>query len=422
MAQMQSGAQTQSGRRFGYSSRPGRSLAMLVGILRLDAGDGDVAALRQAIANSRIDWDGVVMLAQRQLLAPALWPALLSKNLAAPMPPALRTYLAGRGAGQGQNVMLALADMHRDNAARNERIRAQVLAAIGLLNAAGIEPAALKGTRILLVGDPDLRSLRCLRDIDLVIAPGDWQGACAALRAGGYRDRGVAPHALSFTPAGEGVEIDLHRRPLSLHAPAYLPVYLSQEGFWPHTIAMELPGLRCRHLPASESLVHAILHTEVADLNFAAGDWALRYLYETAVLSRQPAPRLDWSVMENLADSGLRLALRAHLHAAWRLFGARLPSEFAADWRSRRHFLRCLANARHPRTLRRVNILVHKLRQAMAPWYLRRKGFYDEEADSGPGLWRARARALAGLMRLHARRLPKLLFGADDDGLPPPRV
>jgi hypothetical protein len=119
------------------------------------------------------------------------------------------------------------------------------------------------------------------------------------------------------------------------------------------------------------------------------------------------------------------LPLRAHLYAANALFDARLPDGFARPWRLARHFLRCRANARHPRSIRRVNILVHKLRQAMAPWYLSRKGFYElPEADGNTraSLWGARARALASLVAHHGRRLPKLLFGGEDSGLPPPRV
>jgi hypothetical protein len=236
---------------------------------------------------------------------------------------------------------------------------------------------------------------------------------------------GTASHAASFVQAGDNVEIDLHRRPLSLHGPADLPAYLTEEGFWWHTIPLDLPGLRCRQLPASESLIHSILHTEVADLNFAAGDWPLRYLYETAVLTRDPTIRLDWSLLTELTGDDLGLPIRAHLHAASRLFGATLPDGFARSWRLGRHFQRCRANARHPQSIRRVNILVHKLWQAMSPWYLRRKGFYEStggDRSAGTGLWRARGRALADLARRYGRRLPRLLFGADDNGVPPPRV
>jgi hypothetical protein len=416
-----------AGRRRRGVRRPLHPLNALRAILRLDASEADVAAIGQAMGEGLIDWDALAALAMQHLLAPAIWPALARKRLATPMPQAMRQFLSARAeaSGKGRNFLLALEDMYLANAARNGRIRAQALNAIAALNAVGIEPAALKGTRLLLGGVSPFRHVRCLRDIDLVVPAGGWAKACAALRGAGYRDGSIASHAAAFILAGDGVEIDLHRRPLSLHAPADLPAYLTEDGFWDRAIPIDLPVFRCRQLPAGESLVQSILHTEVADLNFAAGDWALRYLYETAVITRDPTIRLDWSAVNDLAGDELGLPLRAHLHAANVLFDGGLPDGFTRSWRLRRHFLRCRTNARHPRSIRRVNILVHKLRQAMSPWYLRRKGFYDRlEGDrrARAGLWRARARALAVLLHRHGRRLPRLLFGDDDSGVPPPRV
>ncbi len=411
-------------RRNGRRDHP---LDTLCAILRLGASAADLATLRQAMEQGFIDWEETAALASQHLLLPAIWPALVEKKLARPMPAELRLYLSERAEkqGQGRNVLLALEDMYLANAARNAQIRIEALNAIAALNGAGIEPAALKGTRLLLNGDSPFRRGRLLRDIDLVIAAGDWQRAGAALREAGYREAGTADHAASFIAAGATVEIDLHRRPLSLHAPADLPGYLTEGGFWGRTIAIDLPAHQCRQLPPGESLVHSILHTEVADLNFAAGDWPLRYLYETAVTTRDPTIRLDWSVVNDLADNHLSLPLRAHLYAANRLFDGALGDGFAGSRRLSRHFGRCRANARHPRSIRRLGILVHKLRQAIAPWYLARKGFLAADAGAArapSGLWRARRRALADLLGRHGRRLPKLLFGADEDSVPPPRV
>src|SRR4029077_14426695 len=170
-----------------------------------------------------------------------------------------------------------------------------------------------------------------------------------------------------------------------------------------------------------ESLVHSILHTEVADLNFAAGDWALRYLYETAVITRDPAIGLDWSLLDALGYDDLGRPLRAHLHAANALFDGRFPAYLPRAWPLRRCFLCCRPNGLHTPAIRRVNILVHKLRQAMAPWYLSRKGFYHRP-ETGVGLWRARAQVLGSLLVSHVLRLPRLLCGGEDSGLPPPRV
>jgi hypothetical protein len=400
-------------------------LDALAQILHVAPSAEETERLARAVKERRIDWDATLRLAHQHLLAPALWPAMVERNLAMPPPAGLRGFLRQRAAAEGgRHYLLALEDDHRANAGRNDAIRRQALNVIATLNAAGIEPAVLKGTRIILAGDAMFAAAfgagRVLRDIDLVIAPAQWAKACQALNDAGYSQTGEASHAVAFSHPEGAVELDLHRQPIALHRPLPLPGYLQAEGFWRHTEALALPALRCRQLPAGKSLVHAILHTEVADLNFAAGDWPLRYLYETAFITRRSAAPLDWSPLRGLESRELQAALDAHLHAAHRLFGARLPPGFSGSASMRRHYWRCAMNARHPRSFRRANILLHKLRQAMTPWYLARKGFYRPSA--GEGLPAARLRALGALSRRHLRNLPRLLFGGDDSGLPPPRV
>jgi hypothetical protein len=411
------------------------SLTSLTAILHLDP-DGDQhahlarAGLAQAIEQGRIDWDALMGFARQHLLGPALWPAMLAGKLASPLPDAMRAFLVQRLNATGhRHYLLALEQEYRANIARNADIRRQAMGVIAILNAAGIEPAALKGTRVILAGQSPFAGARMLRDIDLVV-PGDgWVRAQTALGDAGYRHVGEAAHAAAFMHADGGVELDLHHRPLSLHQPLPLPFYLEEEGFWPSTKPLDLAGLSCRQLPHAENLVHLILHTEIADLNFAAGDWPLRYLYETAVITRTQASALDWDVLARVGAGDLQNAMKAHLYAARRLFGAALPAGFAEEWAQRRHYLRCRANARHPRSIRRIAILLYKLRQAMAPWYLVSKGFYRPAGADGQGgddrrrgLWAARLRAIGALLRNHLRHLPRLLFGGRDNGIPPPRV
>lgn len=390
-------------------------LDSLTTILHLDPG----AAERQGLDAERIDWHATIGLAQRHLLGPALWPALVEKKLVAPLPRALREFLRGRASGDSRHYLLALEEDHRANAIRNAVIRDQACAIVGALNGVGIEPAALKGARTLLENDGAssfVRS-RILRDIDLLVPVAQWDLAAKALDKAGYRKTGEGPNTAAFNHPTGGVELDLHRAPLILHEPLPLPEFLTADGFWRHAEAVGPVALRWRRLKPEHALLHAIVHTEIADLNFAAGDWALRYLYETAWLTRDFATWPDIGVLE---PTQLRPAVNAHLFAANRLFGGVLPPAFLADARARRQFQRCRLNARHPHTIRRAGILVYKLRQAMTPWYLARAGFYRPE--SGRGLLAARLRSLACLCRRHLPKLPRLLFGGGDSGVPPPRV
>lgn len=390
-------------------------LDSLTTMLHLDRG----AAERQGLDADRIDWLATIELANRHLLEPALWPALIEKKLAAPLPAALRDFLRGRASGGGRHYLLALEEDHRANAIRNAAIHDQACAIIAALNGAGIEPGALKGARALLKNDGAssfVRS-RVLRDIDLLVPAAQWELASRALGKAGYRKTGEGANTAAFNHATGGVELDLHRAPLALHEPMALPEFLTADGFWRHAEAVGLSDLRWRRLKPEDALLHAIVHTEIADLNFAAGDWALRYLYETACVTRGLSVWPDVSVLE---AGELARAVNAHLFAAHRLFGGSLPPAFVADAHTRRHFWRCRLNARHPRAIRRVGILVYKLRQAMTPWYLARAGFYRPE--SGRSLLAARLCALATLSRRYALKLPRLLFGGDDSGVPPPRV
>jgi hypothetical protein len=275
--------------------------------------------------------------------------------------------------------------------------------------------------RLLLGRNDRFVEGRLLRDIDLVV-PGDaGERIAAALQSIGYIGDAAAtarsPHGQSFHRPWDPASLDLHVEPLSLHEPAALPEWLTARGLWERAVPQSREESRFRLLPPGESLIHAILHTEVADLNHAAGDWALRYLYETAVLSREAA--IDWSLLGSLGGPALRRPVEAHLLAAARLFSAALPPGVGGSPRARIHYLRCRLNARHPRYVRRATFLAYKLRQAMAEWYLRRKGFLG---DGRSGLWRARLRALRALLGHHRKALPGLLLGGDDDPLPPPRV
>lgn len=391
-------------------------LDSLTTILHLDPD----AAERQELEAEQIDWPATIGLAQSHLLGPALWPALVEKKLAAPLPPALHDFLRKRASGDRRHYLLALEEDHRANAMRNAAIRDQASAIIAALNGAGIEPGALKGARTLLEDDGASSSFtrsRVLRDIDLLVPVAQWELAARALDKAGYRKTGEGPNTAAFHHAMGGVELDLHRAPLALHEPLPLPEFLTADGFWRHAKAVAMPDLRWRRLEPAQSLLHGILHTEIADLNYAAGDWALRYLYETAYLTRSFSTWPDTSALET---AEVVRAVNAHLFAAHRLFGGALPPGFVADVPARRHFARCRLNARHPRTIRRAGILFHKLRQAMTPWYLARAGFYRPE--SGQSLLSARLLSLAALCRRHLPKLPRLLFGGDDSGIPPPRV
>jgi len=417
----------QAGDRQGSGANPRLALDTLAAILRL--GDQTHSeALRPAMKEGVINWRATLALADRHLLLPALWPALTEKKLAEPVPLPLRQFLVERewnvaDGSARQNVFLFLEDQFAANAARNRMIRGQLGEIIGALNAAGIVPGLIKGARLLLAGDWRYVAGRTLRDIDLLIEPGDWSAGLRAIGAVGYRPAQIHSdqprQGAAFVGPGPA-DIDLHVTPLTLHEPVPLPSYLTAEGFWERAATITDDGLVYRLLPPAESLAHGIIHTEIADLNYTAGDWALRYLHETAVLSQDPA--CDWSVLAALAESPLSRPVEAHLLAARDLFGAALPKGLASSPAASRQFRRCRRNITHPRSWRRCSVLAHKFRQAMSEWYLRRTGYIPQTGYTRAELWRGRLWVLRDLLRIHGPRLLRRPFGGDGDPLPPPRV
>jgi hypothetical protein len=412
----------------GSRASPRLALETLVGILRLGDEQGS-EILRAAMREGRVNWKATLALADLHLLLPALWPAIIERKLAEPVPPQLQRFLVERERSSAdgsakRNVFLFLEDRFAANAARNRTIRAQLGEIIGALNAAGVVPGLIKGARLLLAGDWRYVAGRTLRDIDLLVAPGDWTVGIVAMQALGYRptqgNYDQPQQGMALVGPGRVAEIDLHTTPLTLHEPVLLPSYLTAEGFWERAATIADEGLVYRILPAAESLVHGIVHTEVADLNYAAGDWTLRYLRETAVLSRDPA--CDWSVLAALAGTPLSRPIAAHLLAARDLFGAALPEDFASSPAARRQFRRCHRNICHPRTWRRFSVIAHKFRQAMSEWHLRRKGYLPGASSGSRALWRARLRLLRDLLQNYGPRLTRVIMGGTEDPLPPPRV
>ncbi|HEY8429486.1 MAG TPA: nucleotidyltransferase family protein [Sandaracinaceae bacterium] len=100
---------------------------------------------------------------------------------------------------------------------RTERLAAALVArhdltdAVRVLNAAGIVPMPLKGVLLqhLVYADP---SERLLSDADLLVPPGRFDEAIAALRAAGYRIAPEGRAAASARGPNAQIEVDVHRR------------------------------------------------------------------------------------------------------------------------------------------------------------------------------------------------------------------
>jgi hypothetical protein len=110
-------------------------------------------ALCATIASGRLDWPTVILIANTELMTPALWVALRDRQLTEYLPADVCEYLS---------------EFYRLNKTRNAHLRKQVIEAVCQLNAIDIEPLLLKGAVGLFVetfGDP---GSRVMTDLDRI--------------------------------------------------------------------------------------------------------------------------------------------------------------------------------------------------------------------------------------------------------------
>ena len=133
----------------------------------------DLDGCRQAISDRRVEWLALISLANRYLVAPALWTTLSRPELGQEVPEDVQDYLAL---------------LHKRNACRNARIRQQCLEIGSILMKRGLSAVLLKGTAWLF--DGSFVSDRMMQDIDLLVAHDSLEPAVDALVASGYGDTG----------------------------------------------------------------------------------------------------------------------------------------------------------------------------------------------------------------------------------------
>lgn len=234
----------------------------------------------------RTDWRAVVGLANEALVTPQLHVALQAAGALERLPPGPRAFTG---------------EAFARNRERNRRLFAQLRQAVAALNAAGIAPVLLKGAGLWAsLGRPQGFD-RMLRDLDLLVAPGEEALAVETLAAAGFRvlARYEEPwrHVVAeLGRAGDVGVIDLHRRPPGpLRAASFPPAQRSAE--WDGVFALT-PD------PAAQVVMLA-LHDQFHEGGYWRGDFSLRHLLDIAAL----APQVDWDAVERLA--GARLTLRA---------------------------------------------------------------------------------------------------------------
>jgi Uncharacterised nucleotidyltransferase len=225
--------------------------------------------LRAMVHSPGVRWERIVGYASAQYVLPALAAALRDLDLIGLLDAELGAFLRA---------------VHAANLERNEELRAELTAAVGALNRAGIEPVLLKGA-IRLVDNlyPD-HGWRMLRDLDLLVPAATIADAVGALEQIGYARLKLGANEL-VRPGGLA-QIDLHDELFSTLLPPAEIFERSRPARFGHG-AVRLPAVE-------HQLVHLIEHSQIRHFGHAFGRIALRDRLEAAALLRWTHESIPW--------------------------------------------------------------------------------------------------------------------------------
>ena len=276
-----------------------------------------IAGLRGR-AVSRTDWQSVIALANRTLLTPALFSALVHSGEIDRLPGDVREYLGF---------------IHDCNWERNVRLRAQLAEAVAALNRRGIVPLLLKGAVPLFLSPASRIPARMTSDLDLSVEAADEAGAQECLGELGYM------------PLADGREM---ARPQDAGVLELRRTLRRTQGieFGPSTL-VERDGLRA-NIPSPQSrALHWIVHDLLKEGDYWRARIDLRHLHDLAQMAE--SDDVDWtSLRAAMPDQRSRNALDIQLLALHDLFGARVPSEHTRRPMVRFQHWRRIFTARHP--------------------------------------------------------------------------
>jgi hypothetical protein len=250
------------------------------------------------------------------------WMALISAANGALVTPALREALAADEVPEDVAAFMDMIDARNDE--RNRRLRAMMLDATAILNAAGVTPIYLKGMALWATCRPDADSFpRMMSDVDLLVRPDETQKAIEALMAGGFnmvgRHREEMHGAADLCREGDVGTLDLHRRP---PGPPTLAALFDRDA---GTVAAPWPGEARIPSPAHQIYL-TCLHDMLHDAGYWRGGFDVRHLCDIAALARHP-DGVDWDVLMSLPPTRLtRNALLSQLMAAHRIAAAPIPA------------------------------------------------------------------------------------------------
>lgn len=270
------------------------------------------------IESGKVDWETVIRVSSDNsfFMSIALFRALEEKNLLDILPEGLHEYF------------LEIRDL---NAARNERLKRQIIEISKILNGVGIEPILIKGAANLMSGLYPDPAMRVLGDLDVLTLEEESLKALDALQKTGYCRSGKSLHVGDFQNVqeldlqcnGQLGMIDLHRR---LHQPKRGDV-LNNREIHKNSNLIETEGARFRIPSVTDCIKVHIGHSfNSARFKLIINDIQLRDLFDCYLLVSQHKNDVDWkSIIRQFHISGTQNYLRNYLFLIQLLFGQPSP-------------------------------------------------------------------------------------------------
>lgn len=262
-----------------------------------------------------------------KILAPQQdWPAVIRYAVERYVAPALYSSLKGRGVLPAETE----ADLRLFylQAARRNLLQAHALQQLlALFSGQGIDCRLLKGLALAVPVYGDIAA-RPVRDLDLLLQPGDLQPALTLAGALGYQVYDVPEHAgtdlefeneiVLYRPP-DGMNLDLH---WSLIDSPFYQRRLDLAWFWSQALEFELSGMQVRTLAADANLIYLCAHLALHH----RGD-ELLWSNDIAELLYRCGAQFDWRlVLEKASEFQLLLPLQRVLQQQSRDWGAPLPT------------------------------------------------------------------------------------------------
>jgi hypothetical protein len=253
------------------------SFDLLCECLRRGHSETEWGILKEKLSSKRSLWPRIIDQANQHYLGPALGLALKQGHLAEVLP---------------EDASDFLEDSLHFNRLRNQKIKAQAEELVKALNSNGIVPVVLKGGVYLFEPHSKAFDTRMMVDIDLLVAPEDWDRSIQTAHGIGYEVLQThQPWTHDYHPlgrSGDDASVEFHRDVGKQRG------LLSAKAALAAARSLDAPNHEIRALSPTHRVLHNIFHGAIQDRAYALARIPLRSLHDLCLILENQGDRIDW--------------------------------------------------------------------------------------------------------------------------------